>query len=217
MADQIVVKEGYFSPEEVFVMLRYPDKIKKPSPMPNMEGAFGFETSAEADQMSMEKPVTQLVDDLEDNESILKVTESVLKVKKEMEEFFGLGLSMTNCNYAVMLPGAFNPMHSDSSQLDGTPYHENEETEYSALIYLNDSGIDYEGGDIEFPLQKTVVSPKSGTVIFFKGDHYHPHEVKVVTKGERKALVLFFGLKGNVSGRPLFSDEYSGVPVPAKE
>jgi predicted 2-oxoglutarate/Fe(II)-dependent dioxygenase YbiX len=217
MSDQLVIKENYFTNEEVNTMLRYPTKIQRPSQLPNMDGALGFETSAEADQMSMENPVARLTNNLDDNESILKITESVLRVKAEMEEFFQLELSMTNCNYAVLYTGGLNPMHSDSSQLDGTPYHENEETEYSALIYLNESGVDYEGGDIVFPLQKTVISPKAGMVVFFKGDYHHPHEVKVVTSGERKALVLFFGRKGNVSSRPLFSDEHSGVPVPASE
>jgi predicted 2-oxoglutarate/Fe(II)-dependent dioxygenase YbiX len=217
MSDQLVILENYFTDEDISVMLQYPTKIQKPSDVPNMAGAFGFETSFEADQMSMDVPISRLTGDPEDDESILKVTEAVLSVKAEMEKFFGLDLSMTNCNYAVLLPGAFNPMHSDSSQLDGTPYHENEETEYSALIYLNDSGTDYEGGDIIFPLQETVISPKRGMVVFFRGDHHHPHEVTVVTSGERKALVLFFGRKGNVSSRPLFSDEHSGVPIKATE
>jgi predicted 2-oxoglutarate/Fe(II)-dependent dioxygenase YbiX len=212
---ELLVIEKYFTNEDVLIMLRYPTKIQKPSQLPNMAGAFGFETSAEADQMSMNIPIAKLTNNPEDNESILKITDSVLKVKEEMEKFFGLGLSMTNCNYAVLYPGGFNPMHSDSSQLDGTPYHENEETEYSALIYLNESGVDYEGGDIIFPLQQKRISPKAGMVVFFRGDHHHPHEVEVVTKGERKALVLFFARKGNVSDRPLFSDEHSGVPTPA--
>jgi Rps23 Pro-64 3,4-dihydroxylase Tpa1-like proline 4-hydroxylase len=216
-AKQPVVIENYFSDEDIATMLRYPTKIQKPAHLPNMEGAFGFETSLEADQMSMERPICGLTGEVDDDESILKVTEAILAVKSEMETFFGLELSMTNCNYAAMLPGGFNPMHSDSSQLDGTPYHENEETEYSALIYLNESGEDYEGGDILFPLQETVIAPKRGMVVFFKGDYHHPHEVTVVTSGERKALVLFFGRKGNVSSRPLFSDEFSGVPTPATE
>jgi len=216
-AKQPVVIENYFSNEDIATMLRYPTKIQKPAHLPNMEGAFGFETSLEADQMSMSRPIAALTGNLDDDASILKLTEAVLAVKAEMEKFFGLELSMTNCNYAAMLPGGFNPMHSDDSQLDGTPYHENEETEYSALIYLNESGEDYEGGDILFPLQETVIAPKRGMVVFFKGDYHHPHEVTVVTSGERKALVLFFGRKGNVSSRPLFSDEYSGVPLPVTE
>ena len=207
-----VVLENYFSDEDVSVMLRYPTKIQKPSALPYIMGAFGFKTSLEADQVSMDRPITMLTGDPSDDESILKITEAILAVRAEMEKFFGLELSMTNCNYANLLTGSFNPLHSDDSQLDGTPYNENEETEYSALVYLNDCGVDYEGGEIVFPLQDSVISPKRGMLVFFKGDHYHPHEVRTVTSGERKALVLFFGRRGNVSSEPMFYNEHSGVP-----
>lgn len=215
MNDQVVIKENYFTEKDVATMLYYPAKIQKPSPMANMGGSLGFETSVEADKVSMDYPIVKLTGDPENDSSIIKLTEAVLAVKNEMEEFFGLELSMVNCNYAYMLPGASNPLHSDSTHLDGTPYHENEEVEYSALIYLNDSSVDYEGGDIFFPLQKITVSPKKGMIVFFRGDQYHPHEVTEITKGERRAIVLFFAVKGNVSDRPLFSDEHSGVPVKA--
>jgi hypothetical protein len=214
---QPVVLEDYFTAEEVSTMLFYPTKIQRPSYLPNMLGALGFKTSLEADLVSMENPVTTLTGDEKDDGSILKFTEAVLRVKKEMESFFELEMSMVNCNYAVMLPGSSNPLHSDDSHLDGSKYHEDEEVEYSALIYLGQHGIDYEGGEILFPLQDVAISPKLGTVVFFKGDHYHPHEVTPVTKGERKAVVLFFAIKGNVSDKAFFSDSHSGVPDSATE
>jgi predicted 2-oxoglutarate/Fe(II)-dependent dioxygenase YbiX len=192
-------------------------KIQKPAHQPNIEGTFGYATSIEADNMSMENPIAKLTGLDEDDESILKITEAILTVKQEAEKFFELELSLINCNYVTMLSGSFNPLHADRSHLDGTLFHENEETEYSAIVYLNESGLDYEGGDISFPLQDLVISPKRGTIIFFKGDHHHPHEVSKVTSGSRRTLVMFFALKGNVSGRELFSDYYSGVPDYAKK
>jgi hypothetical protein len=206
-----VVKENYFTSEEVDKMVYYPAKVQRPNDMPGMGGALGFETSAQADRVSMENPLSPLTGVLEDDESILKLTEGVLAVKKDMEKFFGLEMSMTNCNYMYMRAGAVNELHSDTTDLDGNPYHEEEETEYSALIYLNDSGVDFEGGDIYFPLQEKVISPKRGMVIFFKGDQHHPHGITEVTSGERRVVVLFFGRKGNVSDRTLFLDEHSGV------
>lgn len=194
-------------------MLHYVEKIKEPGHVANMGGAFGYTTSAEADRLSLENPIARLTGDPDNDASILGFTGAALAVKKEMEEFFNLELSFTNCMYAYMLPGAINDLHSDNSRLDGTPYHEDEETDYSALIYLNSSGTDYKGGDLYFPLQKLTISPKSGMVVFFKGDYHHPHGVTEVFKGERKAMVLFFARKGNVSDRPLFQDEYSGIPV----
>jgi hypothetical protein len=214
---QPVVLENYFTDEEVSEMLYYADKIKKPGHMGNIGGAYGFRTSAEADRLSLKSPIAELTGDPDDDKSILAFTRGALRVKEELEKFFGLDLSFTNCMYAYMMPGAVNPLHSDNSNLDGTPYHEGEETDYSGLIYLNSSDKDYKGGDIFFPLQDLTISPKSGTVIFFKGDHHYPHGVTEVTEGERKTIVLFFALKGNISDRPLFSDEYSGVPADAED
>ncbi len=217
MKNQPVIIENYFTDEEVDRMLYYADKIKAPGQLGLIGGSYGFRTSGEADRMSIDNPIVPLTGDFDNDQSILEFTKACLAVKKEVESFFDLELSFTNCMYAYMLPGASNPLHSDNSQLDGTPYHEAEETDYSALIYLNDSGTDYEGGDISFPLQEITISPKKGMIIFFKGDHHHPHGVDEVTKGERKTVVLFFANKGNVSDRPLFLDEYSGVPIDSED
>lgn len=211
MSDEVVIKENYFTDEEVATMLYYVEKIKEPGHVANMGGAFGYTTSADADRLSLENPIAPLTGDSNNDASILGFTRAALSVKKEMEEFFGLELSFTNCIYAYMLAGAVNGLHSDNSKLDGTPYHEDEETDYSALVYLNSSGTDYKGGDLYFPLQEITLSPKSGMVVFFKGDYHHPHGVTEVFIGERKAMVLFFARKGHVSNRPLFQDEYSGI------
>jgi hypothetical protein len=212
LGNQPVILESYLTEDEVELVLRYPTKIQKPAHNPLMLGAFGYETSLQASQISMENPVTQLTGNPEDDESILKFTSSVLSVVGDMEKFFGIEMSITNCNYVVMLPGAGIPVHADDSFLDGTPYHENEETEYSAIIYLNTSGVDYKGGEISFPLQDVVVAPKTGMVVFFKGDYHLPHGVSTIESGERKTIVIFCARKGNISDRPLFSDEHSGVP-----
>jgi predicted 2-oxoglutarate/Fe(II)-dependent dioxygenase YbiX len=213
---QPVIIENYFTSEEATLMASHARKIQRPSQVPNIDGAYGFETSAQADRLSLEVPIAELTGDPEDDASILKFTQSVLDVKKDMEKFFGIELSLTNCNYAAMLPGSLNPLHSDSTELDGRAYHDDEETQYSALIYLNSSGEEYEGGDILFPKQKTRISPKVGTVVFFKGDHHYPHQVEKVISGERRTIVMFFGVKGHVSDRALFSDKYSGVPEEPK-
>jgi len=213
MIKQPVVREAYFTSEEVDTMAYYASRIQQPSFLDNMGGSFGFRTSADADRLSMENPIAELTGDPKSDESILKFTEAVLTVKKEMENFFSLEMSLANCNYIYLLPGFSNPVHADSSELDGTPYHEGEEMEYSALIYLNDYGVDYEGGELIFPLQELTIRPTKGMIVFFKGDTTNPHEVTEITKGERRVVVLFFALKGNTSDRALFSDEYSGIPT----
>lgn len=210
---QPVVFEKYFTDEEVALMLEILDKVQKPSHAPNISGALGYSTSREADAVSMSNPVLPLTGNPQDDASILKVTEAMMRVKSEMEKFFKMDLSMINCNYTLMLPGSFNPLHADASSLDGVLHHEDEELEYSSLIYLNDYEDDYTGGYLTFPLQNVTLYPKKGMVVFFKGDHFYPHEVKTIESGERKGLVLFYARGGNVSDKAYFSDEASGVPL----
>jgi hypothetical protein len=69
---------------------------------------------------------------------------------------------------------------------------------YSALLYLTD---DYEGGEIWFyddnsgtPESGTAYKPTKGTLVYFKGDENHPHEVKDVISGERSNLILFYAV-----------------------
>lgn len=213
MNKQPVILDNYFSQDEVDQMLYALDKMKKPSHAPNMMGTLGFRTSIEAASVSMDNPVTGLTGDKEVDASILKTTESILRVKDEMEKFFDMELSMINCNYTAMFAGASNPLHADSSNLDGTPVPESKELEYSALIYLNDQGVDYTGGVLSFPLQDLNVQTKTGMVVFFKGDYNYPHEVSVVESGERKVIILFYARGGNISNVPLFSHAGAGVPV----
>jgi hypothetical protein len=213
LGEQPVIIKNHLSKQDSELMLRYLDKIEKPAPSKAMSGALGYRTSVEADAMSMTNPVQPLTGNPEDDKAILKITEVVLSAKKEMEKFFEIDLSMVNCNYTVMREGAQNYLHADSSELNGDPIPESKELEYSALIYLNDQGVDYTGGNLFFPLQDINLSTKCGDLIFFKGDYTRPHGVTVVESGARKLFVLFLTRGGNTSDEPLFLHPGAGVPV----
>jgi hypothetical protein len=210
---QPVIIEDYFSKEDSDIMLAYLNKIESPAPSYQMSGALGYRTSVEADAMSMHNPVQPLTGNAEDDRAILKITETILRAKKDMEEFFDMDLSMVNCNYTVMHPGAQNYLHADSSELDGKPIPESKELEFSALIYLNTQGVDYTGGKLFFPLQDLELTTKQGTLVFFRGDYSRPHGVSVVESGDRKLLILFLTRGGNTSDEPLFLHPGAGVPV----
>jgi hypothetical protein len=93
-------------------------------------------------------------------------------------------------------------MHSDSTKLDGSTFRDDgvpEELEMSAILYLNSSGADFTGGEIEFPNQKLKYAPVKGSLIHFRGDLEHKHFIHDITSGVRAALILFYGRAGNVS------------------
>jgi hypothetical protein len=71
--------------------------------------------------------------------------------------------------------------------------------EYSGVLYLTTGGgVDFSGGDLWFPKQELRHTPSKASLIYFKGDMDHMHEVETVTSGVRKGLTLFYGFKDKV-------------------
>lgn len=208
----IVIIENFVSKKDCLIITNELDKLCKPHPhLFGYLSALGFETSNKASLLSMDNPIVPKTgDDDKDNASLL-LTSYILKLKDAMENHFVEKMSLVNCNYVQMTMGASNDLHSDSTDLDGKPYHDAEELEFSGLIYFNDHDKDFTGGDIVFPNQEIIIKPKAGTAVFFRGDKDHPHLVEIVRSGSRKNLVAFFARYDNVSDRMLFFDRHSGI------
>jgi hypothetical protein len=131
--------------------------------------------------------------DFEEVDTLLKNT--ILKIKNKVENFFGEKLDLFHFCYHIILPGGYQELHSDSTDLNGDPTGINgthEPQEYSALLYLGESNKDYIGGELSFPNQKLRLSNKIGDLVIFRGNHEYPHEVYPVKKGIRDSIVLFF-------------------------
>jgi hypothetical protein len=130
-------------------------------------------------------------------------TKTINRVGDEIAKFYGVEVAPINPMMALISKGGKNDgYHCDSVQLDGSPWDDGntmlDDMEFSALVYLNNHGIDYTGGQIHFLNQDLLVSPKAGQMIFFRGDVDHPHSVSEVLSGERYALVLFYGRSDRV-------------------
>jgi hypothetical protein len=133
----------------------------------------------------------------------LLFTQTVNRVAEEINKFYDVDIVPINPQMAQISKGGKNDgLHCDSVQLDGSPWDDGnvmlEDLEFSALVYLNSSGVHYDGGKISFPNQELEVSPETGQMIFFRGDVDHPHSVSEVTDGKRYALVLFYGRSDKV-------------------
>ena len=74
---------------------------------------------------------------------------------------------------------------------------------YTALLYLNQAGEDFEGGRLSFdaPEQRgdgdaaaaaALVSPKPGRLVLFSSGKEHPHHVEQVTRGTRLAVTIAY-------------------------
>jgi hypothetical protein len=211
-----VVVDDFLDPDLVKELVEFLDPLLKDTPRQAMRGALGYETSAIASSIGRGTPAVVGFEGTP-SEKTVRALESVYdRVRLSMEEYFGIEMDMVNCNYQELGEGGNNPLHSDSTKLDGTPWRDDgieEELEFSALVYLNSVGTDFTGGEIEFPLQDILIEPKAGQLVYFRGDVDHIHEVKTVTSGLRKVLVFFFARKGNVSSVQFFSDDIAGGDV----
>jgi predicted 2-oxoglutarate/Fe(II)-dependent dioxygenase YbiX len=93
-----------------------------------------------------------------------------------------------------MREGDCHPTHADNESRteDGiwTPNH----TSYhhaAALIYLNNCGIDYEGGRLRFPAFEQEIIPQAGMLVGFMCDRTYQHEVTPIQHGRRYAISIW--------------------------
>ena len=131
------------------------------------------------------------------NISDMLISDSLYLTKKHLENFYGIQLNNYEGGLVKTSRGAHNGLHSDMYRLDGSSWEDGsgreDELEYSALLYFSDHELDFFGGDLWFPQHNIRISPRVGTLVFFRGDLDHTHEVSMVESGERYAMIMFFG------------------------
>ena len=117
--------------------------------------------------------------------------------KKHLENFYQKELTRYEGSLVKTTSGAQNGLHADMYKLDGTSWNDGsgreDELGYSALLYFSDYETDFLGGEVVFPQHNLKIFPKIGTLVFFRGDLDHLHEVKKIKSGSRYAMIMFFG------------------------
>lgn len=89
--------------------------------------------------------------------------------------------------------GGAQPLHADAEkQVDGV-WQENHcpWRTHVALLYLNTSGEDYEGGVLNLPTQGVRIEPVAGLLVAFPATHEYVHEVTEVVNGVRYSLAVW--------------------------
>jgi hypothetical protein len=203
--DPIII-DNFISPELADRLCAFLDSRLGPENN-KIYAALGYANSIEASKAGFSEPAIQGEFNDEDSKYVDEIGDIYIKVRAVLEDHFEIKMDLVNAIYQKLVMGASNHLHSDSSQLDGSPWQKDgtpEELEWSALLYLNNYGEDFTGGSIKFPLQEVEIFPKKGQLVFFKGDLDHIHEVTTVESGERRNLVFFYAKRGNISNRNMF-------------
>lgn len=203
----VTIIENYVSKEECDSYMRFLDAHSYQSHRPGIINALGYPSSLAASKID---GTTGVIEGNQDSVN-LELGSLFDKIKLSAQEVFNCELDLCQANYQHLVAGASNPLHADSTKLDGSPIQEDgspEELEWSGLLYLNDYGVDFEGGEINFPQFDLNYYPKGGDLVLFRGDVEHRHQVFEVISGDRKNIVFFWANRGNVSDTNFFGVEY---------
>jgi predicted 2-oxoglutarate/Fe(II)-dependent dioxygenase YbiX len=93
-----------------------------------------------------------------------------------------------------MRVGDCHPAHADNESCNDEGVWTANHTSYhygAALLYLNNSGIDYEGGVLRFPSFEQEIIPQAGMLVGFMCDRNYQHEVTPVEQGRRYAISVW--------------------------
>jgi hypothetical protein len=169
---------------------------------------LGQSSSLAASKISEDNPIYPYTGDHKKDLSISLICKSIVDINKHVSEIFKVKSSLVQVCYQALCPGSRSDLHSDSTDLygnPGTPDEKPEIQEFSAVLYLNTCGEDYEGGEIIFPKQNLSIEPKVGQLIIFRGNQDYPHMIQEVTRGIRESIPMFFGRAENISDRGITS------------
>jgi hypothetical protein len=90
--------------------------------------------------------------------------------------------------------GDAHPLHADnvkpSSDGRWVPNHTHWR-DYTAMLYLNTNGLDYEGGLLRFPSIGQEVAPRAGMLVGFPCGRQYQHEVSTVHRGCRYSVSMW--------------------------
>ncbi len=93
-----------------------------------------------------------------------------------------------------MRVGDCHPVHADSESRNDEGVWTANHTSYhygAALLYLNNCGIDYEGGVLRFPSLEQEIIPQAGMLVGFICDRKYQHEVTPILRGTRYAISVW--------------------------
>lgn len=200
--NKLSIEVDFLSQEENEIVERYLDKVSIPSPVcASHRCALGYRNYRVASRINEDNPAARLTSNKEDNKAIYLITEIYKRARSLLEAAYSAELALVQASYTEYSTGPGQRLHSDMYTADGDIRDDDISIvmEYSAVLYLTTGGgVDFSGGDLWFPKQELRHTPRRGSLIYFKGDMDHMHEVEDIASGVRKGLTLFYGYKEKV-------------------
>jgi predicted 2-oxoglutarate/Fe(II)-dependent dioxygenase YbiX len=186
MSEKIHIIENFISEEDSKKLIKYFSKLAFPGP----DGKTFFVSLANE----------AVYFDMRHDPEFLEVNDYVHnllnRIENKVMETYNLSIELKSANFVEMKEGAILPEHTDmggtSDPVNGKRIDDDDDFEFSALIYLNN---DFEGGFLNFPQESIKLKTGPGTLVYFSGQLDLPHEVTEITKGSRKSIASFLRRK----------------------
>ncbi len=117
-------------------------------------------------------------------------------VKEFIEDYYSCVVGHEELASLVSgLPGWELQLHADTLQdtaLNLGTYGGYPSRDISTLLYFNDHGTDFTGGDLFMPNQDLFIFPKAGTLVAFPTSEKYLHQVAKIQSGERLNITTFW-------------------------
>ena len=165
MGHRIKVIPNFISEEDRLKAISLIDKYDKDNKL------LPFEANPEVLVVPLEKETTDLLRIYSDKSCVLH----------KQENGFTRSLYTTESFLSLWKEGAHAGEHIDAHQ--GYEF-----LEFSTVVYLND---DFEGGQIHFPKQTFVYTPKAGDAVMFPSTLEYSHGVFPLEKGRRYTIPMW--------------------------
>ena len=107
-------------------------------------------------------------------------------------------LEISDYGFFLYKEGSSFGRHSDNGGFEfGKSVIKQPNRKFTVLTYMDDYGVDYEGGELVFPdlIPPVVIMPKKCEMVIMPSNIYFMHEVKKVTKGKRIIFTFFLDVK----------------------
>lgn len=119
-----------------------------------------------------------------------------LKVREFIENYYSCGVGQEELASLVSaLPGWELQLHADTfedTSLNLDTYAGYPSRDISTLLYFNNHGSDFTGGDLFMPNQDLFIFPKAGMLVAFPTSEKYLHQVAKVESGERLNITTFW-------------------------
>ena len=122
-------------------------------------------------------------------EMAIELEKSISPYVKDYFELFSGLISLDDISLENFLISKQSPGHFDSLHYD-TPIYQYKDSSglrpFICMIYLNHK--EFKGGQVIFPIQKYILEPECGKLVFFPTSFQFPRMLSSITGGERYSI-----------------------------